>query len=83
MNDQRKDRIDPEWLPQGNHLKQLRTHNLPTDDVENINSTNKGRDLVLTYKSRIVLWGIEMMPQMIQRNRRVTSFRSTDPKWEQ
>ena len=31
-------------------IKQLQTHNLPTDDVENINSTNKGRDLLFTNK---------------------------------
>ena len=29
---------------QGKQPKQLQTHNLPTHDVENINSTNKGRD---------------------------------------
>ena len=40
--------------PQGNYPKQLQTHNLLTDDVENINSTNKGRDLLLPNKLWIV-----------------------------
>ena len=39
--------------------KQLETHNLPTDDAENIKSTNKGRDLLLANKPRIVPWGTE------------------------
>ena len=46
MEDQRKDHIDPKGLTQGNCLIQLQTHNLPPDDVENINSTNNGRDLL-------------------------------------
>ena len=37
--------------------QKLQTHNVLTDDVENINSTNKGRDLLLTNKSWIVLLG--------------------------
>ena len=53
MDDQRKDRIDPEGPPQRNRSKQLQTHNLPSDNVKNINSTNK--DLLLTNKPRIVL----------------------------
>ena len=44
MDDQRKDHIDPKGSKQRNRLKQLQTHNLPTNDVENINSTNKGKD---------------------------------------
>ena len=36
-----------------NRPKQLQTYNLPTDDVENINITNKGRDLRLANKPRI------------------------------
>ena len=48
MNNQSKDHIDPKEPKQKNCPKQLQTHNLPIDDVENINSTNKGRDLVLT-----------------------------------
>ena len=41
---------------QGAHapLKQLQTGNLPTDVVENINSTNKGRGLLLANKPRTV-----------------------------
>ena len=38
MDDQRKDHIDPEVLPQRKHLKQLQTHNTTTHDEENINS---------------------------------------------
>ena len=41
MDDQRKSHIDPEEPNQRNRPKQLQTHYLPTDDVENINSTNK------------------------------------------
>ena len=41
MDDQRKDHIDSNKSKRRNHPKQLQTHNLPTDDVENINSTNK------------------------------------------
>ena len=54
MVKQRKDHIDLEGPNQRNRPKQLQTHNLPTDDVENINSTNKERDLLLAYKPRIV-----------------------------
>ena len=47
MNDQKKDHIDQKDLRKG--LPQTITdHNLPTDDVENINSTKKGRGLLLT-----------------------------------
>ena len=46
--------MNPEGLSQGNRPQQLQTHNLPTNDVENINSTNKGRDLPLSNKPRIV-----------------------------
>ena len=54
MDDQRKEHIDPEGPKQRNRSKQLQTHNLPTDDVENIISTSKGRDLQLDNKSRVV-----------------------------
>ena len=52
----------PEWMTKrkitliqikGTAPKQLQTHNLPTNDVENINSTNKGRDLLFTYSRRL------------------------------
>ena len=55
-----------EWMTQGrttliqkghkqrNRPKQLQTHNLPTDGMENNNRTNKRRDLLLTQKSRII-----------------------------
>ena len=49
MDDQRKDHIDPEGPRQENRRRQLQTHNLPTDDVENINS-KKGLDLQLANK---------------------------------
>ena len=51
----------PEWMTKGKpHCskktqtngtrKQLQTHNLPAGDVENINSTKKGRDFLLANK---------------------------------
>ena len=40
----KKDHIDPKGPTQGNRPHQLQTHNLPTDNMENINSTNKGRN---------------------------------------
>ena len=83
MGDQRKDHIDPEGPPKESRPKQLQTYNLPTDDVENINSTNKGRDLLLANKLRIVPWRTERMPQRIQKHRRVSLHRSAHPKWEQ
>ena len=66
LGNQRKDHIDPTGPMQRNRPKQLQTHNLPTDDVKNINSTNKGRDLLLTNKLQIVPWEKERMPQRIQ-----------------
>ena len=47
MDDQSKDHDDPEELTQRNRPKQLQTHNLPTEDVESINRTNKRKDLLL------------------------------------
>ena len=35
MEEQNKDHIEPEGLNQRRRLKQLQTHNLPTNDVEN------------------------------------------------
>ena len=64
-DDQRKDHIEPKVHKQRNHYKQLQTHNLPTDDVENIDSTNKGRDLLLANKLPFVPGGTERMPQWI------------------
>ena len=40
MDDQRKDYPDPKRLPKGNHLHQLQTYNVSTDDVKNTNGTN-------------------------------------------
>ena len=45
--------------------------------MENINRTNKGRDILLANKPWIVPWRTERMPQMIQRHSRVTLHRST------
>ena len=83
MDDQRKDHIDPKEFEQRHRSKQQQTHNLPTDDVENIKSTSKGRDLLLANKLRIVPWGAERVLKRIQRYSRVTLHRSTHPKWEQ
>ena len=41
IDDQKKNHIEPERPPQNNRPKQLQTHYVPTDDVENNNSTNK------------------------------------------
>ena len=54
MDDQRKDHIDPKGPKQRNRSKQQQIHNLPTDDVENINSISKGRDLLLADKPQVV-----------------------------
>ena len=73
LNGWQKER--PDWSKKTlkrNRPKQLHTHNVPTYDVENINCTNKRRDLLLANKLRIVLWGTEKMPQMIQRHSRDT-----------
>ena len=83
VDDQRKDHIDTKGPKQRNRPKQFQTHNLPTNDVENINSTNKGRDLLLSNKPRIVPWRTEKMLQKIQRHSRITLHRSTHSKWEQ
>ena len=54
MDDQSKDHIDPKGSKQRSHPKQLPTHNMPTNDMDNITSTNKGRDLLLTKKLQII-----------------------------
>ena len=72
MDDQREDHIDPKEPKQRNRPKQLQTYNLPIEDVENINSTNKGRDLVLANNLLLVSWRTERVPQRIQRHSRVT-----------
>ena len=66
-----------------NRPKQLQTHNLHTDDVENINSTNKRRELLLANKLWIVPQGTERMPQRTQSHGRLTLYRSAHPKREQ
>ena len=83
MEDQRKDYINPKGPKQRNCSKPLQTNNLPTNDVENTNSTNKRKDLLLANKPRIVPWRTERMPQRIQTHSRIALHRSTHPKWEQ
>ena len=72
MDDRRKDHIDPKGPNQRIHPKQIRTHNLLTDDVGNINSTNKGRYLLIANKPQVDPSGTERMQQRIQRHSRVT-----------
>ena len=43
MDDQKEDHSNPKIPLQKNCPKQLETHNVPTDDVENTHSTNIGR----------------------------------------
>ena len=52
MDDQRKGNIDPKGPNQRNYPKQLQTHYLPTNDVENINKTNKEREIYNSLISR-------------------------------
>ena len=84
----------PEWVTKGkttliqkdqakNRSKQLQTHNRPKDYVENINSSNRGRDILLANKPWAVPLGAERMLQSIQKHSRVTLHRSTHLKWEQ
>ena len=56
---------------------------LTTNDVENTNSTNKGKDLLFANKPRVVPWQKKRMPERIQRHSRITLPRSTHPKWKQ
>ena len=48
MDYQRKDHIYPVRPPTKELSKQLQTHDVPTDDEENTNGTNKGGDLVIS-----------------------------------
>ena len=73
MEDQSKDHIDTK------RPKQLQTYNMPTNDVENINSTNKERDLLLANNQRFVPWRVEWMLRRIQWHSRITLH----SKWEQ
>ena len=66
---------------QRNCSKQIQTDNLPTNDVENTNSTNKGKDLLVTNKPQVVPWRTERMRQRIYCI--INFHRSTHPKWEQ
>ena len=78
-----KERPHWSWKTQSKEPPQLQTYNLPTDDVENINSINKGRKLLFANKPRIISCGTERIPQRIQRHSRFTLHRSAHPKWEQ
>ena len=63
MDDQSKDHIDTKGQKKKrNRPKQQQIHYLLTDDVENINNTSKGRDLLLANKPRVVPWRVERMP---------------------
>ena len=53
MDDQMKENIDPKGPKQRIRFVQLQTHNLSTDDVENINNTSKGRDLLPASSHRL------------------------------
>ena len=79
----RKDYINQKGPKQRDCSKQLQTHNLPTNDVENTNCTNKVKDLQLANKPQIFPWRTERMLQRIQSHGRITLHRSTHPKWEQ
>ena len=72
---QRMDDINPKGPKQRNNPKQLQTHNLPTDGVENISSINKGKDLLLAKKPKIVHWRIE---RMLQRSRGIAELLYVD-----
>ena len=75
----------PEWMTKGKDpLKEpLQTTYMPTYDVENTYSTNKGSDLFLANKLRIVPWGTERMLQRIQRHKRTTLHWSAHPERKQ
>ena len=49
--------------PSKNGRKQLQTHDVLTYDVKNTNGTNKGRDLRLANKPRIISHRTERVPQ--------------------
>ena len=83
MDDQRKDHLDLKGPKQRNRPRQLEAYNLPTDDLENVNSTNKGRDLLLDNKPQIVPWAVERMPQRIQRHSRITLHEPAHAEREQ
>ena len=51
--------------------------------MENTNGRNKGRDLLLANKLRIVPWGTERRPQSIQKHERATLHWLAHPQWEQ
>ena len=55
-------------------------YNMPIDDVENINSTNKGRDLLLTNEPQIVPWRTERILQRIQIDQHILNESKTRRK---
>ena len=54
MDDQRKDHIDTKILKQRKRPKKLQTYNMPTNDVENINSTIR-EEIYYSLRSRDLL----------------------------
>ena len=56
---------------------------MPTDDVENINGTNQGGDLLFVNKLMTVLRRTERILQGNERNRRSTIYWSKHPQGEQ
>ena len=55
MDYQNKDHPDPKKTQKRNHPQQLQAHNVPNDDEENTNNTNKGGDLLFANKPWTVL----------------------------
>ena len=62
-------KVGPRWFKrtQAKERPQTHAHNLPTGDMENINSSKKGRDLLLANKPGLFPKGTE---RMLQRNQR-------------
>ena len=82
MDDQRKEHIDREGPNQSNRPKQQQTHNLPTDDMENINS--KREEIYYSLISRRLFPEEQKRCWKGSRGTGVTFFnRSAHPKLEQ
>ena len=82
MDDKKKDHPDRNRPPKRNFTKQLQTHNVLRDDVENCNGTNQGGDSLFVNKPWTVPWRIERIAQGIKRDRRSTIHWSTYPQGE-
>ena len=83
IDDQRKNHPDSKRTPKRNHPQQLQTHNVPINDVENTNGTNKGGDLLFANKLRTVPRETERTLQGNGRNRRAAIHWSTHSQREQ